>query len=666
MFSPYQVNPLDLNPLRDILSEMIDFDVLRKRKDIKLFVSETKVRTCKLKVFRTEDLGVDALLASACLPMVFKAVEIDGEQYWDGGYLTNPAISPLIHDCVSKDVLVVQINPMNRPDVPTAAREILNRVNEVSLNSTLAREMSITYTISQLIEEGKLHDTPFHRVNFHMIVVEEQMSQLGAASKSSADWKFLSYLYELGVETTDKWWPRTSIVSASSPRSTWLRPIHWLYTVRDCVAWALPISILTTMQNNNNKPKVAVIGGGPGGLMAAEVLLAGGAAVDLFDAMPSAGRKFLMAGRGGLNITHSEPLEKFLPRYGNRRPEIEKLFADFGPDALRAWMHGLGIETFVGSSGRVFPLEMKAAPLLRTWLRRLRQSGLTLHMRHKWEGFDANGALRFFTPSGPLTIEPDATILALGGGSWPQLGSDGAWMTSLAARDVPLKPLLPSNCGFDVGWSDYFKNKFAGTPVKSVTATLESETPNRRKGEFMITETGVEGGLIYGLSALGRDLITVKGAAVIHIDLVPVHDAKKLLQDLSRPRGKNSLSNYLRKYAGIDGVKAGLLREVLSPADFDNPGVLASTIKGMPLRLRAARPLGEAISTAGGVMIQGLDDNLMTHAVPGVFCAGEMLDWEAPTGGYLLTACFASGRRAGQGALTWLESQGLVGKTAGK
>jgi uncharacterized flavoprotein (TIGR03862 family) len=415
-----------------------------------------------------------------------------------------------------------------------------------------------------------------------------------------------------------------------------------------------------------NAPKIAVIGGGPAGLMAAEVLLAGGLQVDLFDAMPSAGRKFLMAGKGGLNITHSEPLEKFLPRYSERRFEIEKLLKGFGPDELRAWIHRLGIETFVGSSGRVFPLEMKAAPLLRAWLRRLRQAGLMLYMRHKWEGFNPDGTLRFFTPSGPLTMKPDATILALGGGSWPHLGSDGAWVPALAARDVPLAPLQPSNCGFDVGWSDYFTTKFAGTPVKSVTASVEGESPARRKGEFMITDTGIEGGLIYSLSAQARDRITARGVAVIHIDLIPAHDSKKLLQDLSRPRGKNSLSNYLRKYAGIDGVKAGLLREVLTQEDFDNPGLLVSTIKAIPLRLRTARPLAEAISTAGGVMFKGLDDNLMTRALPGVFCAGEMLDWEAPTGGYLLTACFASGRRAGQGTLSWLKTKGMVGKTAGK
>ncbi len=422
------------------------------------------------------------------------------------------------------------------------------------------------------------------------------------------------------------------------------------------------------MQHNNIAAKVAVIGAGPAGLMAAEVLLAGGAKVDLFDAMPSVGRKFLMAGRGGLNFTHSEPSDKFIARYGQHRGPIEPLLADFGSDALRAWVHALGIETFVGSSGRVFPTEMKAAPLLRAWLRRLRQAGLTLHMRHKWEGFESEGGLRFTTPLGPLTVQADAVVLALGGGSWPQLGSDGAWMQALAARSVPLAPLLPSNCGFDVGWSDYFKTKFAGTPVKSVVATLadSSESSRGRKGEFMITETGIEGGLIYGLSAAARDMIALKGAATLSVDLLPAKDTKELLQDLSRPRGKNSLSNYLRKYAGIDGVKAGLLREVLTPADFDNPAHLAATIKALPLKLRAARPLAEAISTAGGVKFEGLNDNLMTQALPGVFCAGEMLDWEAPTGGYLLTACFASGRRAGQGALSWLDSQGMVGKAAGK
>ena len=381
--------------------------------------------------------------------------------------------------------------------------------------------------------------------------------------------------------------------------------------------------------------------------MAAETLLRQDLRVDLYDAMPSVGRKFLMAGRGGLNITHAEPAEKFLARYPGRRPQIEPLLAAFGPEALRAWVHGLGIETFIGSSGRVFPNEMKAAPLLRAWLRRLRQSGLTLHMRHRWTGWDESGALAFETPHGPVSTRPDAVVLALGGGSWPQLGSDGRWTELLIKRGVGVVPLKPSNCGFDVAWSEHFRARFAGQPVKSVMA-------GGRQGEFMITDNGVEGGLIYTLSAAARDETAAKGRAVIHLDLAPARARAALLPNLSRPRGKTSLSNYLRKYAGLEGVKAGLLREVLQPEDFDNPGKLVEAIKSFPMTLLRPRPLAEAISSAGGVVFEDLDANLMVRALPGVFCAGEMLDWEAPTGGYLLTACFASGRAAGAGALRWL------------
>ena len=416
-------------------------------------------------------------------------------------------------------------------------------------------------------------------------------------------------------------------------------------------------------------PKVAIVGGGPAGLMAAEILLRGGVRVDLFDAMPSVGRKFLMAGRGGLNITHSEPQEQFLSRYGRHRAQVAPLLATFGPDELRAWVHDLGIETFIGTSGRVFPTEMKAAPLLRAWLRRLRQAGLRLHMRHQWCGWHAEQpeSLRFTTPDGPVVVPADAVVLALGGASWPQLGSTGAWAEILARRRVAVAPLLPANCGFDVAWSDHFRTRFAGQPVKSIVATirdarLTSSSGNqaRRQGEFMVTETGVEGGLIYTFSAPARDVIAATGQAVIQLDLAPSRDIKRLVQDLARPRGKNSLANYLRKYAGLDGVKAGLLRECLVPEDFDNPHRLAAAIKALPLKLCAARPLAEAISTAGGVGFDGLDARLMVRALPGVFCAGEMLDWEAPTGGYLLTACFASGRAAGAGALYWLTAGGRL------
>jgi len=390
--------------------------------------------------------------------------------------------------------------------------------------------------------------------------------------------------------------------------------------------------------------------------MAAETLLKGGARVALYDAMPTVGRKFLMAGRGGLNITHSEPYEKFVTRYGKRQDVLTPMLDAFTPGDLRAWVAGLGVETFVGTSGRVFPSEMKAAPLLRAWLRRLKQQGLTLHMRHRWLGWTNDNDLRFSTPDGEILVQCDAVILALGGGSWPQLGSDGAWVDVLKQKDIAVASLQPSNCGFDVAWSAFFRERFAGQPLKSVVAITKDQ---RRKGEFMITDSGVEGGLIYALSAAARDDIAAQGHAIIHLDLAPTREAGELLQDLARPRGKNSLANYLRKYAGLEGLRAALLREVLTPADFDNPTLLTQTIKAFPLRLNAPRPLAEAISTAGGVRFESLSENLMVRTKPGVFCAGEMLDWEAPTGGYLLTACFASGQRAGQGALSWLEGTHL-------
>ncbi len=411
--------------------------------------------------------------------------------------------------------------------------------------------------------------------------------------------------------------------------------------------------------------QVAVVGGGPAGLMAAETLLAGGAGVDLYDAMPTVGRKFLLAGKGGLNITHAEPLELFLSRFGRHRVELEAMLLAFGPEALRAWVHDLGIETFIGTSGRVFPKEMKAAPLLRAWLRRLRRSGLNLHMRHRWCGFAGSDPrhLRFETPAGPAAVHTEATVLALGGGSWPQLGSDGSWVETLRGQGVSLESLRPANCGFDVAWSTHFKERYAGQPVKPVIAQFFEPSGGqvRRQGEFIVSATGVEGGLIYALSASARDEIAKNGKAVIRLDLVPARDSARLGQELSRPRGKNSLANYLRKYAGIDGVKAGLVRELLPAADLEDPARLAAAIKALPLTLTAPRPLAEAISTAGGVMFSGLDDKLMLRALPGVFCAGEMLDWEAPTGGYLLTACLASGRRAGQGALEWLGSSTVTG-----
>ena len=399
--------------------------------------------------------------------------------------------------------------------------------------------------------------------------------------------------------------------------------------------------------------------------MAAETLIQGGARVDLYDAMPSVGRKFLLAGKGGLNLTHSEPIGPFLGRYGTRQAQIMPLLEVFGPEHLRAWAQGLGVETFVGTSGRVFPTGMKAAPLLRAWLHRLREAGARIHVRHRWLGWD-NGnqgdVLRFAVPDGERLVRANAVILALGGGSWPRLGSDGAWMPLLAQRGVQLAPLRPSNCGFDVGtragsgWSEFFRTRFAGQPVKPVTLSFTDRAGvlHRQQGEFVVTDHGVEGSLIYAFSARLRDEIAATGSALVHLDLMPGWDSERLAGEVSRPRGSRSLSSHLQSRVGIKGVRTALLRELASVADFADPARLAAVIKALPLRLIAPRPLDEAISSAGGVAFEALDARLMLRSLPGVFCAGEMLDWEAPTGGYLLTACFASGRAAGVGALAWL------------
>ncbi|MGF6648829.1 TIGR03862 family flavoprotein [Paraburkholderia sp. GAS82] len=428
------------------------------------------------------------------------------------------------------------------------------------------------------------------------------------------------------------------------------------------------------MSNLPDSARVAVIGGGPAGLMAAEALASGGVQIDVYDAMPSVGRKFLMAGKGGMNITHSEPLDAFLGRYGARREQIAALLDMFGPDALRAWLHKLGVETFVGSSGRVFPTDMKAAPMLRAWLHRLRESGVRFHMRHKWVGWDASdGAgdegtrntergnspqqtLLFMTPTGEQQVRADAVIFALGGGSWPRLGSDAAWVPLMTARDVPVAPLLPANCGFDANWSDYFRERFAGQPVKPVSITLIDKDGNaqHRQGEFVVTETGIEGSLVYALSAAIRERILTDGEVTIMLDLAPALTAQRVLDEVTRPRGSRSMSTHLQSRIGLGGVKLGLLHEALSKEAFADTALLAQTIKALPLTLVRPRPIEEAISSAGGVPFEALDARLMIGHVPGAFCAGEMLDWEAPTGGYLLTACFASGLAAGRGALAYL------------
>ena len=404
--------------------------------------------------------------------------------------------------------------------------------------------------------------------------------------------------------------------------------------------------------------KVAIIGGGPAGLMAAEVLALNGVQVDLYDAMPSVGRKFLLAGKGGMNITHSEDIDGFLSSYGARRNEIAAMLQDFGPNQLREWIHGLGIDTFVGSSGRVFPADMKAAPLLRAWLHRLREAGVHFHMRHRWQGWDAKGKLRFAAPDGEISVSASASILALGGGSWARLGSDGAWMALLDERGVDLAPLQPSNCGFDVDWSEHFRSRAAGEPLKTIAATvmLSDGTPLRRQGECIITDTGIEGGLIYALSAPLRDAMTPSTPATLYLDLLPDWTPSRVLSELQHPRGARSMSSHLQSRLKLKGAKAALLRECTSAEDFRDMHKLAQAIKELPVRLRAPRPIDEAISSAGGVPFEAMKDDLMLHRMPGVFCAGEMLDWEAPTGGYLLTACFASGRVAARGALRWLNT----------
>ncbi len=470
---------------------------------------------------------------------------------------------------------------------------------------------------------------------------------------------------------------------------------------------------------------MAIIGGGPAGLMAAEALLQDGASVDLYDAMPSVGRKFLLAGKGGLNLTHSEPLDAFFKRYSDRTDQVRPWLEALSPQGLRDWAAGLGVETFIGSSGRVFPAEMKAAPLLRAWLQRLRAAGLRLHMRHRWCAWadaqslpstlgaaeavpvaakaasaaalgnaaaadlyaQAQGAapaavvppppaqlepsatpppaLLFHTPHGEHTVRADAVLLALGGASWPQLGSNGAWLPWLAEQGVGIAPLRPANCGFDVGWSPYFAQRFAGAPVKSVRLSFVDGQGQRfdRPGEFVITASGIEGSLVYAASSLIREEIAARGRAMVALDLVPGRDTARLATALAKGRGARSLPNHLREQTGLEGAKAALLRErysaeTLSQRIAQAPAAFAAELKAWPLTLTAARPVAEAISTAGGVRFEAMNSHAMLTAMPGVFCAGEMLDWEAPTGGYLLTACMASGRVAGQGVLQWWREGG--------
>jgi uncharacterized flavoprotein (TIGR03862 family) len=398
---------------------------------------------------------------------------------------------------------------------------------------------------------------------------------------------------------------------------------------------------------------IAVIGGGPAGLMAAETARAAGLEVDLYEARGSVGRKFLIAGKGGLNLTHSEARPAFDARFGARRAAVGTWLDALDGDGVRDWARTLDIDTYVGSSGRVFPLDRKAAPLLRGWVRRLRDDGVRFHVHHRWLGWDDAGALRFDTPDGERRARAGNVVLSLGGGSWPQLGSDGAWQAILQARGVDVAPLQPANCGFDVAWSDFFRTRHAGAPIRHVVAHWVDATgePRERQGECVASEAGIEGSLVYAIGADLREAIARDGDAVLHLDLAPERDRAALQAGLARPANGRSLGERLRRLAGLDAVKVALVHETLDKAQLADPACVAATIKHLPLRLLRPRPIAEAISSAGGVRLEALDGALMCRALPGVFCAGEMLDWEAPTGGYLLTASLASGRVAGQGAV---------------
>jgi uncharacterized flavoprotein (TIGR03862 family) len=400
---------------------------------------------------------------------------------------------------------------------------------------------------------------------------------------------------------------------------------------------------------------VAIIGAGPAGLMAAEVLAQAGARVTVYDAMASVGRKFLMAGRGGLNLTHSEPLHLFLTRYGEATPKVAAAIEAFPPERLRAWCEALGQETFVGSSGRIFPKTLKASPLLRAWLRRLDASGVRFSLRHRWTGWDENGGLLFQTPNGLAVVDARATVLALGGASWPRLGSDAGWVKTLSGKSVKISPLKPANCGLTVTWSEVFRNRFEGEPLKGIALSFGA---HRVRGEAVITRNGIEGGAIYALSADLREAILSSGNARLPVALRPDLKASDLTARLSSPRGKQTFSNWLRKAAQLSAVGIGLLQETAKASGAAlsslSPEQLAELINAVPVELTGISPIARAISTAGGLAFDELDTDFMIRRLPGVFAAGEMLDWEAPTGGYLLQASFATGAAAGRGAMKWL------------
>lgn len=428
-------------------------------------------------------------------------------------------------------------------------------------------------------------------------------------------------------------------------------------TCRACAKelWCALISYMeteTTMPDAANAVDFAIIGAGPAGLMAAEILCAAGHKPHIFEAMPTPARKFLMAGKSGLNITHSEALESFLTRYGAAEPQLEKAIRAFSPDDIGAWANDLGVETFTGSSGRIFPTVFKASPLLRSWLKRLEQGGANLHTRHRWRGFADPSNLIFDTPEGEKTISAHSVLFALGGASWPKLGSNGDWQQVFKGAGITLAEFQPSNCGFDSSWSAFFSDRFAGEPIKNVKLSFQEQTV---QGDFIVTKSGVEGSAIYALSAAIRAALVKGDDASITIDLTPDRSTERLTTALSQGRGKKSFSTFLKKATGLIGVKAGLLREADPGAHTLEADALATLIKALPIRLIRPRPLAEAISSAGGVVFGALDENLMIKTRPGHFCAGEMINWDAPTGGYLLTACFAQGRQAANGMLNWHE-----------
>lgn len=419
-------------------------------------------------------------------------------------------------------------------------------------------------------------------------------------------------------------------------------------------------------------PKIAIIGAGPAGLMAAQTLSEAGYPAQVFDAMPSAARKFLQAGRGGLNLTHGEAFELFKTRYFEAQDVLTPALENFTPSDLRAWAASFGFETFVGSSGKVYPLDKKAAPLLRAWLHKLKSQKTLFHMKHRWTGWQkqapgvkqtltpSNLIWQFATPEGVKTFEFDAVILALGGASWPHLGSTGHWVTPLSEKGIHITPLQQANMGFDVAWSTIFKQKFAGTPLKNIELSFNTDSgeTHSQLGELMITEQGVEGSLIYTHSKRLREQLAQHAPFTIYLDLFPHRTLAQLNQQLSAARGKQSLSAFWKRF-GLTGVKASLLREVLNQTELNQPGLVASTLKHLPLKLMAMRPIEEAISTAGGVGFANLNQDLMLKAMPGVFCAGEMVDWEAPTGGYLLTGVMAQGKQAARGVLDFIKTREL-------